>query len=780
MSLLNNKNIDLTTLNESQLKTLINDTNREIKQLNKQISALQLEIDKANEQFNLELDDLNRKQDAFLRKLDNQNRKLNKELIKLEKQQNDTKDSYEETIAQINEKIEQQKLKKKKLMKQKADLDTQAFEKKKDSIDKRLKQLRNSKKDEELAFNDNMSAIKEEYESLIGSNTVLKSNIEEKINDLKISSTKQINDLNRKLEDVEYQKNESLKFLQEVHTQKQNEIARKEEEKLQAKINEYNSVDNERKALEKTRDDFIRQMNLENDKNEKEYQKAIADFENKKDQIMNSNNELSDQIDNIQRLISENKVLYANNIKQFEEELSLYSASKDEEIAEIKKRIKQIKPDLNTKFDEYIASLQDEYDLVKNKNDENLKILKYNLNQEENRLQSRNEYLDTRLNNRQKKYQESIDKSSNEINILKQNLSAMKSDYNKKIKQLNEDLETAKENSEKTIEDTRASYEEALKNTKKEYLLKNEKINNDIASVKERIGQLNKEIAQSQKDAETYNSEYQVRKLNLDREQKVFLADIEDKNEQLQSRFDALQEKKNKNDRNYQNHLDELEGQKNDVIGEYNNRIASLQEEFDNKTVEYNQQHQDNIDNALNEHNEKLASLNNSYEKQIQNANDSFEQAKQDYEDRKLQLDIDIDRITVETDQKIDELKQERVNLSNSIDGLIVDLKAKQVEHDQQMAELDLLKQQKIQEIVVQHEKMLEQIYEEYEVVPSNQLQEIKDELALKQVEYNENAVNIKSRKQAIDDEEADAIRKSMLQKEVADNKYLVRNEEFE
>ena len=60
-------------------------------------------------------------------------------------------------------------------------MDNSSFEKKKDNIDKRLKQLRNTKKDEESTFNDKMLEIKLEYERLVEENAKQKSDIEDQI-----------------------------------------------------------------------------------------------------------------------------------------------------------------------------------------------------------------------------------------------------------------------------------------------------------------------------------------------------------------------------------------------------------------------------------------------------------------------------------------------------------------------------------------------------------------------------------------------------------------------
>ncbi|MBQ6559590.1 MAG: hypothetical protein IJL85_02035, partial [Erysipelotrichaceae bacterium] len=280
-------------------------------------------------------------------------------------------------------------------------------------------------------------------------------------------------------------------------------------------------------------------------------------------------------------------------------------------------------------------------------------------------------------------------------------------------------------------------------------------------------------------DADDYNNQYQIRKLNLDREQRVYLKDLEDKNNELLSRIDALQQKSNQNEEIYNDNLAELNDQKTEIEKDYENRLAIVQNDFDRSCQQLNEKYDNDLLNARNEHEKKLMAMEDKYHQDTQALEDVFKQKQDEYENEKIKVDEDIDKMYQETQEKTAYLAQQQNTLRDSINKIQVDLDAKKVEFKEKVVELEKEKEEVLARMAKQHELNIAKIVEDYETKPTKQLQDIRDEYALKQVEYNENIAAIASRKHKIDDEEADVIRKNKLQREVAENKLNATNSEF-
>ncbi len=171
--------------------------------------------------------------------------------------------------------------------------------------------------------------------------------------------------------------------------------------------------------------------------------------------------------------------------------------------------------------------------------------------------------------------------------------------------------------------------------------------------------------------------------------------------------------------------------------------------------------------------------MDNKFHQDTQALEDLFKQKQNEYETEKIKVDEDIDKMYQETQEKTAYLQQQQNILRDSIHKVQVDLDAKKVEFKEKIVELEKEKEETLARMAQQHEQNIAKIVEDYETKPTKQLQDIRDEYALKQVEYNENIATIASRKHKIDDEEADIIRKNKLQREVAENKLNATNSEF-
>ncbi|MBR5754498.1 MAG: hypothetical protein IKX97_01565, partial [Erysipelotrichaceae bacterium] len=229
----------------------------------------------------------------------------------------------------------------------------------------------------------------------------------------------------------------------------------------------------------------------------------------------------------------------------------------------------------------------------------------------------------------------------------------------------------------------------------------------------------------------------------------------------------------------YQNNISDLQAQKNELVSRYEDKLTQIQNEYDNQVSSLNQKYNDDLEEAKNEHERRLEEINNKNEQNDSGAKNRFAQAQARYEGAKDELSVDIDRLTSESQQKIANLHAHMDELNDSIAKMKVEIEAEEANNAMQIQSLEKERDEKIQEIVRQHEEAVARIVEEYETVPTAQLQQIRDEYTLKQVEYNENAADISSRKHKIDEEEADAIRKNALQKEVIENKYTSTNNEY-
>ena len=99
-------------------------------------------------------------------------------------------------------------------------------------------------------------------------------------------------------------------------------------------------------------------------------------------------------------------------------------------------------------------------------------------------------------------------------------------------------------------------------------------------------------------------------------------------------------------------------------------------------------------------------------------------------------------------------MSDQRTSLLDSIEQYKEEMVRMQEEYKQQLKNLEDERNQKLEQLAAKQEADLLRITQEYENLPSKKLQEVCDEFAAKQREYEENTVLVTSRRQGVDEQE--------------------------
>ena len=768
--------VEAALTSETQLDLQIDEKNNEIAELNKQIEVLKTEIDDANVRYQKRLQAMDKKQVAYNKELAKQKDRISKELIELEARQKEFRNKYEQDEADINTKIAEFRLKKEMLIDAEASMDAAAFERKKTSIDKRLKSLRETKRKQGEEFNRKMNEMKDEYVSLLNEKNDEKNSLEQQRAELVAQSNEEIEKLEGILNDVRKKHENALKQLAETQQAKLDEIRDIEGRRIDERNRELDVREREAEALEATRKDTLDELEALKAKNESDLEDLGRKYEDENRRFLNENNELAEQIvqkkEQLETDIQTHKEEYAKALEDLEALTVLLTDKKNKKAIDLKQRLAMVQPDLKEKYQNYVGELDQQFFNDKKKREEELATLEYNLTQEEEQLRNRNSFLDSRFNKRQEQYRQNIDDVSKNISGIQQQIKDLQKDFKHKSEDLNEDIRVMKNRNAEALENQKLENEEDLENTRKEFTQRRENIISQINAVKEKIGQVNKQIMNVQKEAEDYQSDFQGRKLNLEKDREASLKNIAVRKSELDQKMQVLQDKIAAKEKEHLKNIAQVDSKRQAATDEYEKKIAGIQAEYDAQVDLLTREHERQLEAASQANKEKLDAMNLLYDENIRKAEEAFEAKKQEYEAARSSIDSQLDAISQDTQIKLDALDQQKNNLLDSIAKIKIALEDRQIEFNNEVKKLQDEHAMKLQEMAEKQERDLAKITEEYELIPSRELQAIRDAYAEKQREFNDTVSVISSAKMKIDEEETD-IRKNNAQKIDAANALL-------
>ena len=769
---------------EAKLDQQIAEKQELIAAYNKEIKQLKAEIEETNEKYRKKISVVENKRKAFNSEFEKRNNKYSKELKKLEKKQEDFKQTFNNDLAEIDEKIQKLKDKKKALIAKEEELNDDAFKKRKSVIEKNIKNLRDTKVKQTEDFNLQMNELKIKYDALMSEELRENDELEEDLKKLKLKNEEEIKNIEQNIKDIEYKHESALKQLAYIQQEKLDEIRKAKEASINEKRNILNSFNNEIAELNVQKDAYLEE--LENVKQNNERQLLDIEKSNLEEQtrllkiIEGLENDLSNKQNDLEQKIIKHQDEYVGKTVELDNLLSLLNTKSADKVDNLKKHLNEVKPQLKSLYEQYLADLDDKFNEHKQILDDELNLLKNNQQEEENQLKNRNEYLHERFVKRERQLKESVDTFARQTDKIKQELANVKQQHRNRVDSLNAKIEKINSENEQFINEKSNEYENQLEDFKNKYDEKLNDIKMQITQVKDDIGGINKDILDLQKEAETYENAHSAKMLDLEKKQESFINNVNIRKEDLLNKITSMQNKVDSSKKEHLEKMEELNTKEVSIRNEYEQKNNDTQVEFDEKIDVLNKNHKNNLQEALQQHNVRLENIYSQYESEINEIKQTFESKKNEYYGAKIKIDSSIDEIEKETENKIKEMQVQRLELLESISLLKVDMEGKQVEYDEYLKQLNLQRDEKLKELANKFEQDKQKVIEDYEIKPKQELSDFRDAFALKQREYNDILNAFSLRKSSIDEQQEEALSIDRQKRSEAENNLNIVESEYQ
>ena len=767
----------------ADINSQIAEVKENIGSINKEIGAIQKNTEDYNNSFESRKLNLDDEHEKTMIEINTEKAKLNDRYKAYETRNEENKRLIERRNNEITAKIQKLIDRKKELLENEEDRDISDFEEKKTAIEVRLEELRVTKKDQGDDFNKRMNEMKQGYETLLADKNGVIESLQRQKQELIAEGEAKISGLENTLSDIKARHEEELQKMADEHSAQLNELRGFEDAKVAEITTELNRNNNEAATLENQKNKFIADFEKNRNDSEKQYEDSIRSFDVESRRLKKENADLEKEVEDKEKQLADD---IDDQRRHFEKENSdldrltqVFFDNENEKQVELKKAVDRLNVELRNRYEAYVGDLDSKFTADKERRQKELSVLKYNLDEEEKQLKNRNDFLNSRYQKREELYKNNVAETENVIAGINDEVAELNKQLEEKVAYLNDEIAKTKQNNELAIANKGKENEKELATTRNEYTIRMNNIRNNISDIKNKIGGLNKDIQRAQKDAEIYKNDYEARKLNLEKDQEAYLKAVAEKRSELDEKLLSVKQRIEENEKKYQNNVSILEKRKADVNSVHENKMKEIINAYDAKVLEINQRHEEALEDALSVRNNKMAELEADFNKQVKTANDTFEAKKNEYEEAKMNIDGVLDKINSQTNAKINALFTERSNLLQTISNIKVEMEDKQVEFDQQIQQLEEERNNKLEEMARKQEEDLAKITEDYETIPSRQLQAIRDEYAAKQREYNENAQTIASRISQIDETEAAEINKHNQEKAEADKKLEEANNEL-
>ena len=513
---------------------------------------------------------------------------------------------------------------------------------------------------------DELTKINIEKNELIKEKELLKiinADFQKELNLLKNLKAEELNDINKKYEEIlgkynilkkEKEQNEINLLNEKTNLENKNNILEKslkeknvENENLKTKLNEIgkdlNQINNS------LNEDYKAQLII-NENNLREYQNKLKEQENKYTQeinILEQKNKINDEKNKENTNIILSKENQINDLKNENTKMKNEIKNKEDELLKMEVELNNLSQNID-----YFKNDIDE--LNKKLEEKDKQIIK--INQLNKNLENINEQNNISLN----KYKEELEKAKNENIENEKNLKAIESinnndinKYQNDIIQLNSQLTEFK----KKLDEKNNENEKLIKQIE----LKNLKIEEDKKAF---------EKMQFDKTSQHENYQNLEKKLKDNEEQLKHNQDLINKYESdlktFKSQYDEL-------NTNFQNSMKEKEGQINEIITSYENELKKMKEET--KSVDSEKESANSELIKMRELNKQLLSKNNQLNNAIQIKNNEINNYKKLLDENKankiseaeFQKILQINDELIEKNKKLEIKEKEYMNIINDL-----------------------------------------------------------------------------------------------------------------
>ncbi|MBQ2510247.1 MAG: hypothetical protein II529_05440, partial [Erysipelotrichaceae bacterium] len=367
-----------------------------------------------------------------------------------------------------------------------------------------------------------------------------------------------------------------------------------------------------------------------------------------------------------------------------------------------------------------------------------------------------------------------------QIETVREELSSLRSDQETAENNYLAEIESLKAQNETAFSEKKADYDNELESARTDYHQRYEKIEADISEAKEGITALDRDIEEILRDTQQYADDHLNRMNEMNGQQESYLRDAEDRKGKMDEEISALERQIEEENRFFTERCIQAETDRSELTEGYEADLRSLEEEHDAQLSELKQKHEEDLAKALQDHQQKMGNMKDSYELQMNEARQSFAQRQKEYDEAAASIEEKLEEIYQSSRSRIAELHSEGTQLRETIDQLKSRMEEEGFAHAEQIRELDQYRQETLVRMEKEKEEELLAIQEEYETVPSRELEAVRNEYEQKQQECLETRTAADQKRNEMDQQESSIREQLEQERKLADQELSLKTADLE
>ena len=657
-----------------------------------------------------------------------------------------------------------------------SDMKKREYQKALKEYESQSEELKNTRKENTSNYNTKIKALNKKYNSLIREQEETKAALEKEETDYVAEKEELISNINLQRDYLIKQHEMILKNTHEENTRIISELEAKTNKAIVEKQNEIAFLKQEKENCIAQNNDINKLLEQEQTQREAKIEEIQKNYALKIEGLQNNNktleNILHDKENEVLKKAQEYSQSY-NTLKLHEDEVvKLLENEKDSTVQRLEEDYQKEKDARQEALENYLGERLREYreesrncDIKLSQQAKQLEVLKAQLEEEKNSQEK--DYEEKKAN-----YEKLLNSLIEENSVQKQRCLDIVNDYEARIKTLNADLQSLKFAQKSEIEKTVSEYHDRIDQIRDVY----QKSRNELD---EAIKQTNDEIASLNMLNEKLNDKYSstVKQLKERKQSETerfenICTELEEKKNELEKNIAEENQKLLDQNVSNRNSLDAIDANIEELTLKHQSDIASIKEEYTKKLLELKEEYRGRTSRALSEHEGMLKDLEEKTKNKSEELTDSFSEFEKQCKDTENQLEELKKDLQLKYDRQSEELKQRQEGYLKEIEAVKQRFEDEKNLFEKQKEELSAEKERRLQEIKDDYSLQVEKIVEDYETIPTAELNEIKEKAQLKSDELEACKKEIE-RKTAEKEEELQKI------KEENDARIEIKKEEY-
>lgn len=723
-----------------ELEKKISSAKKNVSSLKKEVDSAKAEYDKTVATNAKRVKALKNSKSKIQKDIITDSEKIDRDLLELAKRQEEFQAEHDAAEADITNKIEELKQKRKALLIKDNEAETKTFLKKKADIEKQMNSLRDTKAKQAEVFEKKMIELKSAYDQLLDEKKNEIRNVKERIEAENAAAEKAARELQEKKEaqarleqeEIERQRRQQEELMEKLNAEKQETIS-----KLSSTLAD---VQSEETSLTSLRDSLITKLNTLKISSENEYNEMVIRYENENTRLINENNlklnELQEAQAKLDSTIKKHRLDYENRTKELDTVNALLEERKHSKKQSVVKAIEDLDASLKSKHSDFLDYLDQQFETERKNRENDLKTLEYNLEQEEIQLKNRNSYLETRLSKKEEEFKSNLEENIAQLVNLNNSLVNDEAAHASRKNELENSLNKMKNDHYLYIEQKNKENLKAYQDRKAELSDKENKLVATIADIRANINEQNTAIEDLKKEIETVTSEFERKKSELTGKQEVFTKDSSDQREFLVAQIASITSKNEEENARHLTKMGELDEIENKKRSEYEEEVRQIEEEFASKKNALESKNEENVRQLNAQHESAIADIVAKYNANVTYIEGLYNQKRVEYENARATLDDYAAKLNQETEEKLKEFEAQRANILESMEQLKAEKTKDEEEYAANVAAVEDLYRRQIEEANSQHTERMNVLAKEYEEKNLEKtLEEVSSLLSAKQVE---------------------------------------------